>query len=78
MNVFSKMKSAIFALAVALVCTPWGTVLAQAAAEGEKQAPAQSPPMALPYIFVIVCIGLGLWLTCTPSKRADKPKAEEF
>jgi hypothetical protein len=56
-----------------------GAVLAQGV-PSEEAKPAGIPGSiwVLPYILVLLCIGLGIFVVCTPSRRRDRPKALEW
>jgi hypothetical protein len=56
-----------------------GIVLAQAPAqEGEKAPSAGGSIYVLPYIVVLLCVGLGIFVVCTPTRRRDRPKTVEW
>jgi len=69
---------AIF-LAVAMWVVLAPVVLAQAGpSEGSQPAGIPGSIWVLPYIVVLLCVGLGVFVVCSPTRRRDRPKALEW
>jgi hypothetical protein len=72
-----KVAAILFAVAMWVVVSP--SVLAQGGFSEDSQ-PAGIPGSiwVLPYIVVLLCVGLGVFVVCTPTRRRDRPKALEW
>lgn len=66
-------------LAVIFLAVGAGTAGAQPPGEESKGlAPAPGSIYVLPYIVVILCVGLGIFVVCSPTRRRDRPKVVEW
>ncbi len=71
-------------LATSFVLWSWGAgvtdgCLAQPPSEEMRESSgAPGSIYVLPYIVVILCIGLGIFVVCSPTRRRDRPKSLEW
>ncbi len=59
-------------------CLCQGVVLAQEAVGEESESGGGASMYVVPYVVVILGIGLGLFVICRPSRRRDRPKDLEW
>jgi len=67
---------------LAFAATSWlgllGTRLALAAEEAGKEAEPRGSPYVGPYFVVALCVLLGLFIVCNPSRRRERAKPEQY